>query len=108
MTEEDKKTLLGDLYEKLNKAQNSSQHQSVLEHTDKSTHPFIHLISGCSLEGGPRGTALGKAGEAHCTHQDEELRAGVGAHQGQGGAVCGGNGLHTAQTGQEQRGLAGN
>lgn len=35
MTEEDKKTLLGDLYEKLNKAQQAMQHQSVLDHSEK-------------------------------------------------------------------------
>jgi hypothetical protein len=36
MTEEEKKVVIGDLYEKLNKAQQANQHQSVLEHTDKS------------------------------------------------------------------------
>ena len=35
MTEEDKKTLLGALYETLNKAQQSLQHQSVLDHSEK-------------------------------------------------------------------------
>ena len=35
MTEEDKKTLLGDLYEKLNKAQQGAHHQSVLDHSEK-------------------------------------------------------------------------
>ncbi len=36
MTEEEKKTILGDLYEKLNKAQTAAQHQAVLDHTEKS------------------------------------------------------------------------
>jgi hypothetical protein len=36
MTEEEKKVAIGDLYEKINKAQQAAQHQSVLEHTDKS------------------------------------------------------------------------
>ena len=36
MTEEEKKTILGDLYEKLNKSQQAAQHQAVLDHTDKS------------------------------------------------------------------------
>lgn len=36
MTEEEKRTILGDLYEKLNKAQQAQQHQAVLDHTDKS------------------------------------------------------------------------
>ena len=36
MTEEERKTILGDLYEKLSKAQQASQHQAVLDHTDKS------------------------------------------------------------------------
>jgi hypothetical protein len=35
MSEEDKKNLLGDLYEKLSKAQQAGQHQSVLDHTEK-------------------------------------------------------------------------
>ncbi|CDW76997.1 signal recognition particle 72 kda protein [Stylonychia lemnae] len=35
MTEEEKKTVLGDLYEKLNKATKTGQHQTVLDHTDK-------------------------------------------------------------------------
>jgi hypothetical protein len=45
MTEEEKKTLLADLYEKLNKAQQSGQHQSVLDHTDKSTHYSLNTLS---------------------------------------------------------------
>jgi hypothetical protein len=36
MTEEEKKVSLGDLYEKLNKAQQAKQHQAVLDHTEKS------------------------------------------------------------------------
>jgi hypothetical protein len=50
MTEEEKKVAIGDLYEKINKAQQAAQHQSVLEHTEKSkiyyyqplktTHPY--------------------------------------------------------------------
>ena len=40
MTEEEKKTLLGDLYEKLSKAQQQNQHQSVLDHTEKSKSFF--------------------------------------------------------------------
>lgn len=36
MSEEERKTLLGDLYEKLNKAQTANQHQTVLDHTEKS------------------------------------------------------------------------
>ena len=43
MTEEEKKLAVGDLYEKLNKAQTSSQHQSVLEHTDKRNQYHISL-----------------------------------------------------------------
>ena len=35
MTEEDKKALLGDLYEKVSKAQTALHHQSVLDHTEK-------------------------------------------------------------------------
>ena len=38
MTEEEKKVIIGDLYEKLNKAQQGLQHQSVLDHTDKSKY----------------------------------------------------------------------
>ncbi len=51
MTEEEKKTIIGDLYEKLNKSQQAAQHQSVLDHTDKSnrlahnTHTFRSLAS---------------------------------------------------------------
>lgn len=46
MTEEEKKTLIGDLYEKLNKAQHANHHQAVLDHTDKSKHilTLIQLI----------------------------------------------------------------
>jgi hypothetical protein len=36
MTEEEKKTIIGDLYEKLNKAQSASHHQGVLDQTEKS------------------------------------------------------------------------
>lgn len=39
MSEEEKKTQLGDLYEKLNKAQQANHHQSVLDHTEKSKLP---------------------------------------------------------------------
>ncbi|TNV87198.1 hypothetical protein FGO68_gene10856 [Halteria grandinella] len=35
LSEEEKKNILGDLYEKLQKSQQSGQHQSVLDHTDK-------------------------------------------------------------------------
>jgi hypothetical protein len=38
MIEEEKKVIIGDLYEKLNKAQQGLQHQSVLDHTDKSKY----------------------------------------------------------------------
>lgn len=41
MTEEEQKTLLGDLYEKLDKAQTANQHQSVLDHTEKSNQSHI-------------------------------------------------------------------
>ena len=47
MSEEEKKTILGDLFEKLSKAQSTTQHQSVLDHTEKSnyytytTNPYI-------------------------------------------------------------------
>jgi len=44
MTEEEKKTILGDLYEKLSKAQQAAHHQAVLEHTDKSNSPIFILI----------------------------------------------------------------
>ena len=36
MTEEEKKTLLGDLYEKVNKSAQAQQHQAILDHTEKS------------------------------------------------------------------------
>lgn len=36
LSEEEKKNILGDLYEKLQKSQQAGQHQSVLDHTDKS------------------------------------------------------------------------
>ena len=36
MTEEEKKIVLGDFYDKLHKAQQANQHQVVVEHTDKS------------------------------------------------------------------------
>lgn len=36
MTEEENKNVLGDLYEKLDKAIKANQHQTVLDHTEKS------------------------------------------------------------------------
>lgn len=45
MTEEEKKTILGDLYEKLSKAQQQNSHQAVIDHTDKSkTRTFILIV----------------------------------------------------------------
>jgi hypothetical protein len=36
MSEEEKKTILGDLYEKLGKSQQAGHHQAILDHTEKS------------------------------------------------------------------------
>jgi hypothetical protein len=44
MTEEEKKVAIGDLYEKINKAQQAAQHQSVLEHTEKSKNSLNLLL----------------------------------------------------------------
>lgn len=43
MTEEEKKTILGDLYEKLGKASQANHHQSVLDHTDKSKYLVLFI-----------------------------------------------------------------
>lgn len=40
MTEEESKTIIGDLYEKLNKDQQANQHAAVLDHTEKSTKTY--------------------------------------------------------------------
>lgn len=52
MTEEEKKTILGDLYEKLSKAQQTNSHQAVIDHTDKS-NTFTSLIYLYSFTSGP-------------------------------------------------------
>lgn len=52
MTEEEKKTILGDLYEKLSKAQQTNSHQAVIDHTDKS-NTLLHSYSFIVLQVDP-------------------------------------------------------
>ena len=61
MTEEEKKVAIGDLYEKINKAQQAAQHQSVLEHTDKSKkYPSHHYFAALVLKVDPEGQPWAK------------------------------------------------
>lgn len=60
MTEEEKKVAIGDLYEKINKAQQAAQHQSVLEHTDKSKHCHLSLSLVLVLKVDPEGQPWAK------------------------------------------------
>ena len=75
MTEEEKKPILGDLYEKLNKAQTAGQHQAVLDHTEKSKpHPpstYIYTpLFLSSPVGHSREPALGTSGPPHGPRED--------------------------------------
>ena len=47
MTEEEKKTTLGDLYEKLSKSSLASQHQAILDHTEKSKSINLTSLKYC-------------------------------------------------------------
>ena len=60
MTEEEKKVAIGDLYEKINKAQQAAQHQSVLEHTDKSKRCHLSLSLVLVLKVDPEGQPWAK------------------------------------------------